>query len=94
MKRAIEEAIKEYIKDMMPRFQTAAVSSLAIGNFAAYAENMGGFMVLIDLRELLRGETIKTSKEYIKDKETELKEEMARAIKEQEEESFKDVAVL
>ena len=94
MKRAIEEAINEYVKDMMPRFQAAAISSLAVGNFAAYAENMGGYMVLIDIRELLRGELIKLPKDYIKDKETELKENMARAIKDQEEACSKDVAVL
>ena len=94
MKRAIEERLNNYVKDMMPRFQNAAVSSLAVGNFAAYAENVGSFMVLIDIEKLLRGEIIKTPKDYIKDKEVELKENMARAIKEQEQERLKDVAVL
>ncbi len=94
MKRAIEERINTYVDDMIPRFQTAAVSSLAVGNFPAYAENVGSFMALIDIEKLLRGEIIKTPQDHIKDKEAELKETMARATKEQEQERLKDVAVL
>jgi|LGOV01.1.fsa_nt_gb hypothetical protein len=94
MKRAIEEALVEYIEDMKPRFQRAAVSSLAVGNFPAYAENVGAYMILIDIKDILRGEKIKTTKEHIKDETERIEEEMTRAIKEKEQEQLEDVAVL